>query len=241
MLDSEAYEHELANPPGGSQDHDSSVIDDATENSNEPAPSVPLPPILDVDNWQAWLDKYVDPLLQRREWELLTDEVGPNILEFPMFTERFCKEFIELSESVDQWTEGRHRYYPTHDMLLETLGFDYIHQYLLREYVYPLAMTMYQLDGDEWLHMNAENFIIRYRPDKQGHLSLHHDASTLSLNLRLNEDFEGGGTYFPKYKLCLHPRRVGNALLHPGMITHRHGARPVRSGTRYIVVSFIRK
>lgn len=28
--------------------------------------------------------------------------------------------------------------------------------------------------------------------------------------------------------------------LHPGSITHKHGARPVTEGTRYVVVSFIR-
>jgi len=28
--------------------------------------------------------------------------------------------------------------------------------------------------------------------------------------------------------------------LHPGMVTHRHGARPITMGKRYIIVSFIR-
>lgn len=28
--------------------------------------------------------------------------------------------------------------------------------------------------------------------------------------------------------------------LHPGNITHKHGARAVTSGTRYVVVSFIK-
>jgi hypothetical protein len=28
--------------------------------------------------------------------------------------------------------------------------------------------------------------------------------------------------------------------LHPGNITHKHGARPVTEGTRYVVVSFIK-
>ena len=27
-------------------------------------------------------------------------------------------------------------------------------------------------------------------------------------------------------------------MAHPGMITHKHGGRPVDSGTRYILVSF---
>ena len=52
-------------------------------------------------------------------------------------------------------------------------------------------------------------------------------------------DFTGGGTYFPKYKCLVNPTEIGMATLHPGNITHKHGARPTTSGTRYVVVSFI--
>lgn len=53
-----------------------------------------------------------------------------------------------------------------------------------------------------------------------------------------NDDFTGGGTYLPKYNLTVNPRKKGNAIAHPGMITHKHGGRPVDSGTRYILVTF---
>ena len=47
-------------------------------------------------------------------------------------------------------------------------------------------------------------------------------------------------TYFPKYKININPKQIGVATLHPGNITHKHGARPVTKGTRYVVVSFIK-
>ena len=37
----------------------------------------------------------------------------------------------------------------------------------------------------------------------------------------------------------VNPKEIGMATLHPGNITHKHGARPTTSGTRYVVVSFI--
>jgi len=59
--------------------------------------------------------------------------------------------------------------------------------------------------------------------------------------VKLNDEFEGGGTWFPKYKILSNPKRVGTATLHPGMVTHLHGARPIYAGKRYICVSFMRK
>ena len=72
----------------------------------------------------------------------------------------------------------------------------------------------------------------------QGSLDIHHDASLITLNVRLNNDFKGGGTYLPRYKKTLQPKKSGNAMAHPGSITHKHGGRPVEEGTRYILVTF---
>jgi hypothetical protein len=58
--------------------------------------------------------------------------------------------------------------------------------------------------------------------------------------VKLNDEFNGGGTYFPKYKILSNPDGVGKCTLHPGQITHKHGARPITEGVRYVLVSFLR-
>ena len=63
-------------------------------------------------------------------------------------------------------------------------------------------------------------------------------CSLITLNVRLNNDFKGGGTYLPRYQKTLQPKKSGNAMAHPGSITHKHGGRPVEEGTRYILVTF---
>ena len=87
--------------------------------------------------------------------------------------------------------------------------------------------------------MVSENFIARYHPYAQYHLSLHHDASQITTVITLNEDFEGGGTYFPNQNSKLKGNK-GDMSIHPGQITHWHGGLPVESGQRYIIVSFCR-
>ena len=197
-------------------------------------------PIYDVSNFEAWSDKYIQPMVRNKEYELLVDEPGPNIYTFPFFTKVFCDELIKLGEQ-QQWKNDRHEFYPTTDNLLEVLGMDEIYNKVINTYVRPLAIWAYGLEGKHWDHLRDESFIIRYKSEEQSHLSLHHDFSNITTLVNLNpSEFKGGGTYFSKYKLNINPTEVGVMTLHPGNITHKHGARPVTEGTRYVVVSFIK-
>ena len=173
-----------------------------------------------------------------KDFDLLVDEPVADVAHFPIFTKKFCEDLIEEAEKCCKWTDGRHDHYPTHDMLLSTFNFDNIYKRALMEYVFPLAMHYYKLEGKRWLELNSENFIIKYSMDKQGFLSLHHDQSVLSSVLTLNEDFEGGGTFFYRQQKTI-VGKTGEMSLHPGMVSHRHGARPITSGVRYVLVSFL--
>ena len=66
----------------------------------------------------------------------------------------------------------------------------------------------------------------------------HHDTTDLTFNMPLNDkqEFEGGGTYFVRQKY-LHYGTVGNLTVHPSQITHKHGAKPVFKGARYVLIS----
>lgn len=199
--------------------------------------------VLDASDWNAWKAKYIDKIIARGEYDLLVDEIGPrfsNIFEFPLFTQKFCDDVIALAETKNMWTEGRHEFYPTNDVLLNELGLGDIYNRVIREVVTPLAKHVWQLEGAWLSNPYSEDFMIRYSMDKQGHLSLHHDHSYFTCGVKLNDEFEGGGTYFPRYGVCVTPKRNGNAFLHPGAISHKHGARPIHNGVRYIIVSFIR-
>lgn len=197
--------------------------------------------ILDTSDWEAWKEKYINHTLSKGEYDLMIDDIGHNVYEFQLFTEKFCKEAIALAEAKDNWTIDRHEFYPTNDVLLQDIGLQDIYHRVLKEVVYPLCIHIWTLEGHGWSDMFSENFLARYTTDRQSHLSLHHDFSHVTMVVKLNDEFEGGGTWFPKYNLLSNPKRVGTATLHPGMVTHLHGARPIYSGKRYICVSFMRK
>ena len=197
----------------------------------------PTAEILDDSNWKEWCNKYIDPYILKGQYRLMTDEIGPNIIEFPLFTEKFCDEMVTLAEQRE-WTTTRHTYYPTTDQTMADLGFQKIYQKVLEQFVYPIWIWYWELEGDNWNTSRSENFIVKYDTLNQGSLAIHHDSSAITLNVRLNDDFKGGGTFLPRYKLTLQPKKKGYAMAHPGQITHKHGGRPVTEGTRYILVSF---
>jgi GR25 family glycosyltransferase involved in LPS biosynthesis len=216
-------------------------IDSTTESTPKKQPIIEAPKmkeILDCNNWEEWSKKYIHPLVLSKEYDLIADEPIPHVYNFPFFTKKFCKEIIELSETV-KWTNDRHEFYPTTDNLLSALGMEEIYTRVINEYLRPIAIHFYQLEGHAWDVLNDESFIIRYKPEEQAHLGIHHDYGSVTTLVNLNPgEFKGGGTYFPKFKHLVNPQEIGVMSLHPSNITHKHGARPVTEGTRYVIVSF---
>jgi len=190
---------------------------------------------------EAWKLRFLRPEALSKEWEMMVEEVAPDVYQFPLFKEELCSKLIESAEATQEWTHKRHSFYPTTDMLVDTFGFDDIYMEILDEYIMGAARHIYELMGTTWDEGNvySENFMIRYSPEEQGHLSLHYDQSRISCNVALNDNFEGGGTYFSRHKKLAKSKGVGYVTFHPGQITHKHGGMPTNKGTRYIIVSFI--
>ena len=189
------------------------------------------------DNPAEWERRFLKPELMSDNWELYVHEELLNIYTIPAFTDEFCDFIMEEAEACNCWTVDRHESYPTTDMVLGTIGLGDTYQKVLKKYIWPLSYKLFKLEGNSWLNMSSENFIARYHPYAQYHLSLHHDASQITTVVTLNEDFEVGGTYFPNQNSKLKGKK-GDISIHPGQITHWHGGLPVEAGQRYIIVSF---
>ena len=179
-----------------------------------------------------------------KDWNLIVDSIDRNgvpleIYTWPFVTPKFCDEIIGYAEDYGRWSTGRHEHYPTHDILLKVFGWDDMYNTLLNEFAHPIVRDIWGLEGKRWNEMNCENFIVKYDNESEDHqsfLNLHHDASDYTLILTLNDGYEGGGTWFPNQKYLL-KNEVGYITTHP-TYTHKHGARSVTDGIRYVIISF---
>ena len=70
----------------------------------------------------------------------------PDVYWFPMFTEKFCDEFVEEAENFGKWSDGSnedkrldggYEAVPTRDIHMNQIGFDEKWLYLLDFYVRP--------------------------------------------------------------------------------------------------------
>uniref|UniRef100_A0A8B9RBR6 Procollagen-lysine,2-oxoglutarate 5-dioxygenase 1 n=1 Tax=Astyanax mexicanus TaxID=7994 RepID=A0A8B9RBR6_ASTMX len=173
----------------------------------------------------------------------------PDVYWFPIFTERTCTHLVEEMEHFGQWSgggntdtriQGGYENVPTIDIHMNQVNFEKEWQKFLLDYIAPVTEKMFPGYFTRALFDLA--FVVRYRPDEQPSLRPHHDASTFTINIALNQvgiDYQGGGCRFIRYNCSIRAPRKGWALMHPGRLTHYHEGLPTTSGTRYIAVSFV--
>ena len=185
---------------------------------------------------KVMLDRFIHPAAKMRDPELSVSKHDDDIFSFPLFTEEFCKLIIIHAEQVNKWTKGRHKFYPTTDILLQNLGLKDFYNKVIEKYVMYIVKYFWKYEYADNT-VESEDFLVRYKPSEQPGLGTHNDASMFSLVVRLNNDYKGGGTKFCRQNLSI-DAPVGHATLHPSRLTHPHGGVPVTEGVRYILVSF---
>lgn len=192
------------------------------------------------ENWDVWVQKYIAAGIKSKDFDLVVDTLHDDIFHFPLFSRDFCEEIISYTEERADWTQDRHQFYPTNDVLMKALGLETMYTRVLEEFCHPIARMKWRLEGHRWHDtIQDESFIARYRAEDQQALSIHSDYSDYTFTVGLNTNFEGGGTWFPRQNVLGNPRD-GYCTLFPS-ITHPHGGRPTTAGTRYIIVSFCRR
>lgn len=141
----------------------------------------------------------------------------------------------------DSRLEGGYEAVPTRDIHMNQVGWERHWLYFLQKFVRPLQEKIFV----GYLHdppHSLMNFVVRYRPDEQPSLKPHHDSSTYTINIALNQrgvDYEGGGCHFLRYNCSVVDTKLGWLLMHPGRLTHYHEGLLVTKGTRYIMIAFV--
>ncbi|XP_065162876.1 procollagen-lysine,2-oxoglutarate 5-dioxygenase isoform X2 [Atheta coriaria] len=203
------------------------------------------------ENQKDWEERYIHPdFAENLNPEKKPAQPCPDVYWFPIVTKQFNSDLIHMMESFGKWSdgsssdsrlEGGYEAVPTRDIHMNQVGWERHWLYFLQQYVRPLqehVFTGYFHDPPRSLM----NFVVRYRPDEQPSLRPHHDSSTYTINIALNErgvDYEGGGCRFIRYNCSVVDTKPGWLLIHPGRLTHYHEGLLVTKGTRYIMISFV--
>lgn len=210
---------------------------------------------LNNDLWQIfenpvdWKEKYINRNYSKIFTENIVEQPCPDVFWFPIFSERACDELVEEMEHYGKWSGGKHHdsrisggyeNVPTDDIHMKQIDLENVWLHFIREFIAPVTLKVFA--GYYTKGFALLNFVVKYSPERQRSLRPHHDASTFTINIALNnvgEDFQGGGCKFLRYNCSIESPRKGWSFMHPGRLTHLHEGLPVKNGTRYIAVSFI--
>jgi hypothetical protein len=104
----------------------------------------------------------------------------------------------------------------------------------VKKYLFPLAQKLFPTFNPTH---HDEVYILRYRANniKQQGMELHYDSEPLACILTLNREFQGGGTYYPKWDFTA-LTEIGEMLIYPGGLSHLHGGRKITAGKRYLLL-----
>jgi len=89
----------------------------------------------------------------------------------------------------------------------------------------------------------AESYgLLRYRANEK--YNLHYDGGTessraVSVLIYLNDDYEGGELEFPNFDIKIKPK-AGTLVLFPSNYAYAHIAHPVKSGTKYVIATWLK-
>jgi hypothetical protein len=188
------------------------------------------PEILDFTDFDSWKQKYLSKEIMSKEWDLMTQEILPDVIEIPFFTEEFCDKFVENLKEVkyhqsDRWGT------PTDVVSLETLGLKDIMLDIFLEFLHPITYHYWMVDGKKWKYMDIDPQVLRFKPNQD--LRLHHDYCSISMTVLLDGNSKGGELLFEKYGIVKPVQ--GSIYIFPGQITHRYGMRNVKNHNRYLL------
>lgn len=148
-----------------------------------------------------------------------------------------CQQVVDWTEQLGKWTQQRHYAVPTHDVAVHTVPI------LLHWFQNDFMNTMKSLLASCFEKKPSKFFVhdafcVRYEAGSAAsHLPVHTDESTHSFVLALNDDFDGGGTYFYDHDTTVH-LQSGRVLCFCGD-KMPHGGEAVTRGVRYILAAFL--
>lgn len=173
-----------------------------------------------------------------------------------MLQPSFCAGLLEEITCFENWCRYnevdllRPNTMNRYGSILDTFGFNPFLQELMTTYVVPFAAMFYADVGGASLDSH-HGFVVEYEVGKDVKLDFHVDASDVTLNVCLGQQFTGGELYFRGVRCdrCQETPPLpgedftiahvpGRAILHRGR--HRHGANPIQSGKRSNLILWCR-
>ena len=167
--------------------------------------------------------------------------VENDIIITPFYTKEYCNSIVKFCKDYREYFRNTGDYgdaYPNY-----SIGFQMIGDVVYLNYAKHFSDRIIPIINDTYLwDRNIQGFfypfINRFEQGAQTSMPLHNERSSISIVVKLNDNFVGGGLNFPRQNFNTRDLEVGTAIFFPGCVTHPHFVEKVDSGERYTMVGF---
>jgi hypothetical protein len=162
-------------------------------------------------------------------------------------SESDCKYLIDSAIKSDAWENAGDSFWDSRVINYNTmLKFDKTSASIMKDInkrSAEMIKSIYGLDSDIYSDLIQ---IVRWFPEmeQRPHADDMSNSDIKGFDHReygsivyLNNNYEGGHTYYPNFDLEIIPE-VGKLAIHPGDVEHLHGVTKIKNTTRYTVASF---
>jgi Rps23 Pro-64 3,4-dihydroxylase Tpa1-like proline 4-hydroxylase len=175
-----------------------------------------------------------------------------HVFSIPLYDSKTCRSIVEYVKCLDDWSTAQVRFEVGRAEFVTSVRpdtrlariLDSVHtgelyarfDQKMDKIVKPLIKRIFGVG----LHEHSGTQILRYPPG--GHYVPHQDAGSdmryryFTVVCYLNDDFEGGHTWFPSLNYSATPQ-AGKAMLFPSIFYHC--AQPVIQGEKFVIVSWV--
>jgi len=175
-------------------------------------------------------------------------KIHKDIVMTPFYTEKFCDELVKICKFYNNKFSPHIFYINKFDNKdlsdtspWDTLNFSRIGLFLFEDFCVQYKKHICPVVEKHFLPETIPGWfspmIIKYSRPGQ-HVTLHNDTSLLTLNVRLNTDYEGCDVEFPRQKWNNKKLPKGWCMIWPSRVTHPHRATPLKKGTKYTLSSW---
>ena len=165
-------------------------------------------------------------------------------IEDNFLTSEECSLLIEYYHYAEKRTDGLD-HFKNCSVSLHKIKYDNIRN-LIEKFHYKLGATITKRYNESAIFPEFTNLVF-WKKGKG--MPSHYDAATSDVSARdyscilyLNDDYEGGETYFKKSRISLNQKSIspkkGSILLFPSDKKHLHGVNKVKEGERYTLASW---
>jgi hypothetical protein len=162
-------------------------------------------------------------------------QVSNDMYITPFWKESFCKDLVDyFNKNSYVFTNKNSDGYGTSEASVSYIS-NIFTLNILKQHYEKILLQMFKT----YVNLNSNGYFVPYflrynhKDDTVNSLKLHNDLSGISSLLKINNDFKGGETVFPRQNIDTKDMPIGHILVWPGQVTHPHKVNPVTDGIKY--------